>query len=234
MSAARRRGAWLAWLVLAHVAAPRLAWADDDEPPEPAEPTEPAERAAPPPPAPAPPLAPALPVVGLSPPSQDPYLAREPQIAPSLVWLLTQLVPSPELVAGSEGGRFGLRWYVTPLLYSFGIHRRLSPWRVLVVEPVVRHSGSIELFASPEWVVYRGGTTLLDLGVRSTVPLLHRGEYLSASVGVAYTSFEGTGAARYEAGLYTVFGVFGLVVAASPNVALSPVSTSVTLRLRYF
>lgn len=239
MSGARLRGGWRARLaVVALVAAPRLAWAgDDDEPPEPAEPTEPAESPPPPPPSPPPPsspLAPALPVVGLSPPSQDPYLAREPQVAPSLVWLVTQLVPSPEVVAGSEGARFGMRWNVTPLLYSFGIHRRLSPWRVLVVEPVVRHSGSIELFASPEWVVYRGGTTLLDLGVRSTVPLLHRGEYLSASVGVAYTSFEGTGAARYEAGLYTVFGVFGLVVSASPNLALAPVSTSVTLRLRYF
>ncbi|HQY64048.1 MAG: hypothetical protein IPF92_02515 [Myxococcales bacterium] len=214
--------------------APRLAWADsDDDPPEPEAPAAPAATPSTPT-TPTEPLAPALPVVGLSPPSQDPYLAREAQVAPTFVWLLTQFVPSPELVVGSEGARFGVRWNVSPLLYSFGIHRRLSPWRVLVVEPVVRHSGSIEIFASPEWVVYRGGTTLLDLGVRSTVPLLHRGEYLSASVGVAYTSFEGVGAARYEAGLYTVFGVFGVVVSASPNLALAPVSTAVTLRLRYF
>ncbi len=183
-------------------------------------------------PAPVPP--PRAPVPGLSAPTTEPYLARESSVAPSFVWLLTQLVPSPEVLIGDEGARFGMRWQVTPLLYSFGIHRRLSPWRALVVEPVVRHSGSVELFAAPEWVVYRGGATLLDVGVRATFPLLHRGEYLSASLGVAHTAFDGQSAVRYEAGAYAVFGVLGVVVSVSPTPSMAPLSTTLALRLRYF
>ena len=184
--------------------------------------------------APEPPPPPRAPIVGLSPPRDEPYIARETSIAPTLTWLLTQVVPSPEVLIGSEGARFGMRWQVTPLLYSFGIHRRLSPWRTLVVEPIVRHSGSLELFVSPEWVADHGGSMWLDVGVRSTIPLLHRGEYLSASLGVAHTAFQGQSAVRYEAGAYVVFGVVGVVVSVSPTPSLAPLSTALTLRLRYF
>ncbi len=183
---------------------------------------------------PEPPSLPPEPVPGLAPPIIDPYVAREPAIAPSVWWLVTQAIPSPELVVGNEGARFGMRWQVTPFLYSFGIHRRLSPIRTLIVEPIVRHSGSIEFFVSPEWVAYKGGTTLVDVGVRTTIPLLHRGEYLSASLGVAHTSFDGWSGVRYEGGIYVLFGVLGAVVAVSPTPELAPVSTALTLRVRYF
>ena len=226
------RRAALVSFVLAFVLAvhPRVASAaaDDDEdvesdthPKPPPKPKEPA-------------LPPADPAPGLAPPRNDPTVVHEPAIAPSIVWLLTQAIPSPELVVGDEGARFGMRWQVTPLLYSFGIHRKLSPIRTLVVEPIVRHSGSVELFVSPEWVGYKGGTTLVDLGIRATIPLLHRGEYLSASFGVARTSFDGHIGARYEGGVYALFGLFGAVVSVSPTPALSPVATTFTFRVRYF
>ena len=222
--------------VLGHVAvsasllavAPRAAFAADDtseestEEPSKPESTKPERPALP------------EPVPGLAPPIIDPYVAHEPAVAPSVWWLLTQAIPSPELVVGNEGARFGMRWQVTPLLYSFGIHRRLSPIRTLVVEPIVRHSGSIEFFVSPEWVAYKGGTTLVDVGVRATFPLLHRGEYLSASIGVAHTSFDGFRGVRYEGGIYVLFGVLGAVVTVSPTPELAPVSTALTLRVRYF
>lgn len=178
--------------------------------------------------------APRAPVPGLSSPRVEPYLARENQVAPGLVWLLTQAVPSPEVLVGTEGARFGMRWQVTPLLYSFGIHRRLSPWRSVVVEPIVRHSGSVEFFLSPEWIVYQGGTLLLDAGVRTTLPVLHRGEYLSVSLGVAHTRFDGHSAIRYEGGVYALFGILGVAVSVSPTKELAPFSTAFTLRVRYF
>ncbi len=177
---------------------------------------------------------PRAPVPGLSSPKVEPYLARENQVGPTLLWLLTQAIPSPELLVGTEGARFGMRWQVTPLLYSFGIHRRLSPWRSVVVEPIVRHAGSVEFFLSPEWIVYQGGTVLLDAGVRTTLPVLHRGEYLSVSLGVAHTRFDGHSAVRYEGGVYTLFGVLGLAVSVSPTKELAPFSTALTLRVRYF
>src|SRR5689334_2785164 len=102
------------------------------------------------------------------------------------LWLLTQLVPSPEVVHGDGVTRFGLRWQVTPLLYSFGVNRRVSPWRTLIVEPFVRQSGSIELFAGPEWIPF--GRTFTDsllwrVGARSYFPLVEYGDYLSMSIG---------------------------------------------------
>src|SRR5262245_49472320 len=48
----------------------------------------------------------------------------------TFAWLATQLLPSPELAFTNEGGpRFGMRWQLTPLLYSFGVDRRVSPFR---------------------------------------------------------------------------------------------------------
>jgi hypothetical protein len=168
-------------------------------------------------------------------------------VAPSLAWLVAQAIPSPSLVLGgkgvappppeapAEGGaHFGLRWHITPFLYSFGIHRRLSPVRTLVVEPVVRHSGSIELLLTPEWVSFGGGKGLFSVGARATLPLLQRGETLSASFGVAHTWFDGMPGVRYEAGVHVLFGLFGLVASVSPTPAHSPVATMLTLDLRYF
>ncbi len=171
---------------------------------------------------------------GLAPPAEGPYVARNPAVRPTWIWLATQAIPSPELVVGDEGARFGMRWQLTPLLYSFGIHRRLSPLRSFVVEPLVRHSGSVELFFSPEWVAYQGGAARLHTGARVYVPVLHRGEYLSFSVGAAYSLFDGRPGVSYEAGAYVLFGLLGLVTSVSPTPSHSPVATTFTLRVRYF
>src|SRR5690349_21741442 len=54
--------------------------------------------------------------------------ATPPGTRVTFAWLVTQLLPSPEIAAGVDGAAFGLRWQVVPLLYSFGIDRRLSPF----------------------------------------------------------------------------------------------------------
>ena len=73
---------------------------------------------------------------------------------PDAAWAITQLVPSPEIAVGGEerGAHVGLRWQVTPLLYSFGVNRRVSPWRAFIAEPMVRQGGSVEAYVSPEWI----------------------------------------------------------------------------------
>ncbi len=118
--------------------------------------------------------------------------ATEPDIHPTLLWFVTQIVPSPQwTLVEHDGLRFGLRWQATPVLYSFGINRKLSPWRWFIVEPYVRQSGSVELFVSPEYVNldYIGyAPWLLRTGVRGYLPLWQHGEYLSASGGAAYTT----------------------------------------------
>ncbi|AUX38603.1 MULTISPECIES: hypothetical protein [Sorangium] len=161
--------------------------------------------------------------------------ATEPDIRLTLPWLLVQLVPSPELWIGSGEAHFGVRWQVTPLLYSFGMNRKLSPWRAFVVEPLTRHSGSLELFGSPEYIARPGALGerwILRGGVRAYFPLLHRGDYLSCSLGgSAIYARERLGAA-YEAGVYTLFGALGAQVTTTPTAALR--STTITLSIRYF
>jgi hypothetical protein len=162
----------------------------------------------------------------------------EPGVIVTIPWLATQLVPSPEVAYGGDHARFGMRWQVTPLLFSWGIHRGLSPWRFFVAEPYVRQSGSVELFVTPEYVVYGSSFSdgwLLRTGVRSYFPLVEHGEYLSVSVGASAFDFAGYSArwgAAYEVGAYALFGVVGLQVTLSPSVA--PLATIATLRFRYF
>lgn len=161
--------------------------------------------------------------------------ATEPAVRPTLLWAATQLIPSPEWRVADGGVRFGVRWQITPLLYSFGINRKLSPWRALVVEPLVRHTGSIELFASPEYIAVTPvfhENWLLRAGIRAYFPLLHRGEYLSWSIGGSALYFRERGGAAYEAGLYTLGGVVGIQVTVTPTALLR--STTFTLSLRYF
>jgi hypothetical protein len=159
----------------------------------------------------------------------------EPAVAVTWPWLVTQLVPSPELAYGDRAARFGVRWQVTPLLYSWGIHRGLSPWRFFVVEPYVRQSGSIELFVTPEYVSYgasAGDGAIFRTGVRSYFPLVEHGEYLSVSVGASQFFFAGTSGMAYEAGAYVLYGAVGVQLTVSPSTA--PLATIATLRLRYF
>lgn len=155
---------------------------------------------------------------------------------PTLLWAGTQLVPSPELViAGSGEASFGVRWQVTPLLYSFHVHAGLSPWRMLVAEPLLRHSGSLELFVTPEYVARRA---LLDThwigraGLRSYFPLASKGESLSISLGAsAILARERVGMAA-EAGVFSLGGLIGVVVGHSPTPNLR--ATTVTFSVRYF
>ncbi|MEE9118832.1 MAG: hypothetical protein V3U02_09625 [Calditrichia bacterium] len=160
----------------------------------------------------------------------------EPKVYPSSLWISSQFIPSPELISVKDDRlRFGLRWQVTPLLYSFGINRKLNPWRYFVVEPLVRQNGSIELFFTPEWlnVTNKFKTNwLFRGGIRVYVPLYRRGEYLSGSLAASYYNFNGDQGISYEAGIYLFFGILGFQVTYSPEMKTSP--WVFTLRLRYF
>lgn len=161
----------------------------------------------------------------------------EPDVQITLPWVATQLVPSPELAWGDGAARFGMRWQLTPLLFSWGIHRGLSPWRFFIAEPYVRQSGSIELYASPEYFWYGstfGQGWLGRVGTRAYFPLVEHGEYLSVSVGASSFVFAGNAGAAFEAGAYVLFGVVGVQLTCSPTPAAAPVATIATVRLRYF
>lgn len=150
------------------------------------------------------------------------------------LWAVLQLIPSPEMVIWKDELRFGARWQVTPLLYSFGRSRRLSPWRSFLVEPVFRHSGSLEVYFSPAYV---SGARLRDnwvlrAGLRGYFPLLHKGDYLSGSFGSALIISDGKVGTGLDAGLHTLGGFFGLRVGhgISPGLRI----TNIAMEIRIF
>lgn len=172
------------------------------------------------------------------------YVHEDPGIHLTIPWFLTQLVPSPELVfgrtkhvdptgAGEEEIRtaFGMRWQVTPVLWSFGVHRSVSRWRTFVVDPIARHSGSLELSATFEYVGGHVDRLLARPGLRVYLPVAHRGEYLSVSLGTNAYAYDGLRVA-YEVGAYILSGVLGLQLTAAP--AHDPMAGIATLRFRYF
>ena len=166
--------------------------------------------------------------------SEGDYAPDRPFPHPTLPWMAAQLLPSPELAAG-DGARFGLGWQLTPLLFSWGLNRRLSPWRSFVVEPLTRQSGSIELFLSPEYLTAHGSADQRwfgHFGVRAYFPLVQRGENLSVSIGSSYfRNLHGDQAVAYEVGSYVLYGVVGLRFAYAPGFAPERFVTSLVLRV---
>lgn len=157
--------------------------------------------------------------------------AAEPRVAPVLLWWAAQLLPNSDIAVSPDRARYGLRWQFTPLSYSWGINRKLSGWRSLVVEPLTRNSGSIELHVSPGMYFEPRPTELVRTGVRATFPLMHRGEYLSTSVGGFHQWAFGENRGYAEVGLYTLLGIVGLQVAVDPSwQADYPILLSVTAR----
>jgi hypothetical protein len=158
----------------------------------------------------------------------EPYDKHPP---PTLFWMLTQAIPSPEVGVGGVSPAAGLRWQLTPILYSFGMYRKLSPWRTFVVEPLTRLSGSLELFVSPEFLSARTDEWLVRFGLHATFPILERGEKLALTLG-AGACIGGETSAMIEGGFSVLFGTLGLFVSYAPRVSLAP--ATVTLRIRWF
>lgn len=160
----------------------------------------------------------------------------EPAAETTIPWMVLQLVPSPELVVDGGTVRAGASWQLTPLLYSFGINRKLSPWRSLVVEPIVRHAGSIELYLAPELLGGRfadpADRWIGRVGLRSYLPLLARGEVLSLSLGSSLLRTRGITGAGFDAGLHTLGGFFGLRVGYTPTPGVR--MTTVAFEIRVF
>lgn len=176
---------------------------------------------------------------GLEPPSVPKQVPVSSKRGPANVtWPIVrlaalQLVPSPLLVAGSGGAGGGLRWQVTPFVYSFGItERRL---RYFLVAPVARHVGSMELYASPEWTCCapRGESGwMARLGSRIYLPVIGRGEVLALSLGGSYTYENRRHNGAAEFGLYTFSSIVGVSVTLAPW--LSGREALIALALRYY
>ena len=173
------------------------------------------------------------------------YVYESPRPYPSLAWLATQLVPSPEVAVGRThridllGNReaetpvaFGLRWQVSPVLWSWGTNRHINRWRFFVVDPLARVSGSLELDTQLEYLWGHVDRFLVRPGIKANFPILHRGEYLSMSIGTSTYQYDGAMHVAYDVGAYVLFGFLGAQVTVAPTHA--PLTSIATLRIRFF
>jgi hypothetical protein len=171
----------------------------------------------------------------LTPPEQG-YTYAEPQLYPSLPWLLTQLLPSTEVAVGrvhdETKAAFGVRWQVSPVVWSWGMNRRVSRWRYLVVDPLARHSGSLELSGTFEYIFGHVDRLIVRPGVRAYFPLAQRGEYLSTSLGTSIYAYDEKVHVAYEVGAYVLYGLFGVQATVAPD--HGPLTAIGTFRIRYF
>ena len=179
------------------------------------------------------------------PPPEQSYTYASPQPYPSLPWMMLQLLPSPELVVGqvretnatgaselTTKSAFGLRWQVTPIVWSWGVNRHVSRWRFLVVDPLARHSGSLEVPLNLEYVFGYVDRFLVRPGVRAYFPLVERGEYLSASIGTSTYAYDDKLRVAYDIGAYVLYGIFGVQATIAPD--NGPLTAIGTFRIRYF
>jgi hypothetical protein len=161
--------------------------------------------------------------------SSEPARVLSPALAAGL-WTAVQLIPSPLLVIGGNGLGGGLRWQITPLVYSFGVAAR--PLRAFVIEPVARHTGAVELYFSPEWACcapQQASSWLARGGARLYWPLLLSGESLSGSLGGSYYFAQPHDGAALEVGIYTLASIFGFTLTVAPTLAGREVIAAFTL-----
>lgn len=154
---------------------------------------------------------------------------------PTPLWIAAQLVPSPEVIVTGGEAAFGLRWQLTPVLFSFGVRRGLNRWRVLVAEPLVRYSGSVEVYVAPEYLALPGEPAQqwgLRTGVRAHLPLVERGENLALFVGASHFLYRSESSVGVELGANALWGLLGAQVTLTPRF-LGEEAWIFTLRLRY-
>jgi len=154
----------------------------------------------------------------------------------SFLWMLLQLVPSPQWTWGTtDAVSFGMRWQLTPVLYSYGVNGNVCPWRFGVVDPVARQCGSVEIFLTPEYISLPErfeDRWLFRAGTRAYFPLWQKGEYLSCSLGASFYSWNGQEGMTYEGGAYLFGGFTGIQLSYSP--ALAGAEWTATFRVRIF
>jgi len=101
------------------------------------------------------------------------------------------MIPSPVLLSTPAATPFGFEWEATPLLYSFGMTKLVSPWYSFLVEPPARFTGSIELVVSGQIFTTKVGTSYFGGSAQllGHIPLIEKGEHLGLNIGVAQYSY---------------------------------------------
>ncbi|MCX6145229.1 MAG: hypothetical protein NTZ35_18650 [Ignavibacteriales bacterium] len=123
-------------------------------------------------------------------------------------WLTFQAIPSMMVISHPGDSPFAFEWEATPLLYSFGMTRLVSPWYSFKISQAARFTGSIELKATGQISTRKMGSSYFGSSAQliGHIPLIERGEYLGLNVGVAKYAFAGSSPWFKVVGVSTLFG----------------------------
>lgn len=147
-------------------------------------------------------------------------------------WLPYQAIPSMMVISHPGDIPFAFEWEATPLLYSFGMTRKVSPWHSMFVVPPARFTGSIELKVTGQVSTRKTGKSYFGSSAQliGHIPLIERGEYLGLNVGVAKYAFAGSSPWFKVLGVTTLFGFveFNFKHSSDPAMWMG------TIELRFF
>jgi hypothetical protein len=147
-------------------------------------------------------------------------------------WLTFQTIPSMMVISHPGDIPFAFEWEATPLLYSFGMTRLVSPWYSFKVSQAARFTGSIELKATGQISTRKMGSSYFGSSAQliGHIPLMERGEYLGLNVGVAKYAFAGSSPWFKVVGISTLFGLleFNFKHSSDPEIWMG------TIEFRFF
>ncbi|HTY36533.1 MAG TPA: hypothetical protein VMH23_05450 [Bacteroidota bacterium] len=137
-------------------------------------------------------------------------------------WLELQAVPSMMVVSHPGSMPFAFEWEATPVLYSFGMTKLVSPWHAFRVVPPARFTGSIELKLTGQLSTRKTGSSYFGSSAQviGHIPLIERGEYFGLNVGVAKYAFAGVSPWFKVVGISTLFGFVEFNVKQSSDPAI--------------
>ena len=147
-------------------------------------------------------------------------------------WLVLQAIPSMMVISHPSNIPFAFEWVATPLLYSFGMTKLISPWHSFRATPPERFTGSIELKLTGQISTRKTGSSYFGSSAQliGHIPLIERGEYLGLNVGVAKYAFAGTSPWFKVIGISTLFSFVEFNVKQSD----SPKMWMGTIEFRFF
>lgn len=129
-------------------------------------------------------------------------------------WYKYQLIPNLLFHTAPAGTMVGVEWEAAPLLYSWGINRKTSPWYSFIVVPTARFSGSIEWNVALQAYTEKVGRSHFGYSTHLMTywPLSDVGELAGLNLGIgAYGSPDGFRIFK-AIGVSTAFGMLHLNV----------------------
>lgn len=130
-------------------------------------------------------------------------------------WYPYQLIPNLLLHTASARTVIGAEWEATPLLYSWGINPKVSPWSSFIVVPTSRFSGSIEWTVAARVFSGKVGGSYFGVATHlmSHFPLSDVGELAGLNLGAGLHGAPDGWRLFKVAGISTAFGMLHFNIA---------------------